>query len=91
MGVDRAWMGWFCLLLGVSDKTKLEHFCNHLMISFGFLNSSWSCDFGVIVWYVRVLILLGGGVGFALGAGRHGGEVSVPGATRVTRVNFTKT
>jgi hypothetical protein len=87
--MNRTWLAGFICCLGLVTETELKHFCNHLIIDFVFLYSGWGCDLGVIVWHVRVLILLGGGVRFALGAGRHGGKVSVPGATRVARVNFT--
>ena len=91
MGVDRAGVGWFCLLCGVGDETEFKHFCYHLILDFVRLNSSRSSDFGVVVWYIPVLVGLGGGVGFALGAGRHGEDGSIRGATRVTRRRFAKT
>ena len=67
MGVDRSWMGWFRLLGGVSDKTELKNFCNHLILDFSRFDSSRSCDLRVVIRMSEFLSFLEGALDLRLG------------------------
>ena len=92
MSVDHSWVSWFRVLgAGIREETELKDFCDHFVLDLIGFSPGGGCDFRIVVWCVWILVvhLVVGSVVF--GADRHGGGISVRGATWITRVKMAKT